>query len=40
MSNPYSKVLIRGKAVELTNRGAEEHIDKLNEKYHGNPKYP
>ena len=39
-SNPYSKVIIRGKAVDLTHNGAEEHIDKLNKKYHGSPKYP
>jgi PPOX class probable F420-dependent enzyme len=34
-ANPYSKVLIRGKAVEITKKGAEEHIDKLSMKYHG-----
>jgi len=39
MSNPYSKVLIRGKAVEITRVGAEEHIDKLSMKYRGE-KYP
>jgi PPOX class probable F420-dependent enzyme len=39
-SNPYSKVIIRGKAIDLTRKGAEEHIDKLNMKYQGNPKYP
>ncbi len=39
-SNPYSKVIIRGKAVELTRKGAKEHIDKLNNKYHGTSKYP
>jgi PPOX class probable F420-dependent enzyme len=35
MANPYSKVLIRGKTIEITNKGAEEHIDKLSMKYHG-----
>jgi PPOX class probable F420-dependent enzyme len=35
MSNPYSKVIIRGRAVEITTQGGEEHIDKLSTKYHG-----
>lgn len=39
MSNPYSKVLIRGRATEITQEGAEEHIDKLSMKYRGG-KYP
>ena len=39
MNNPYSKVLIRGRAVEITTKGAEEHIDKLSLKYAGR-KYP
>ena len=34
LANPYSKVLIRGKAV-MTRDGAEEHIDRLSMKYHG-----
>ncbi len=34
-ANPYSKVLIRGKVIEITRKGAEEHIDKLSMKYHG-----
>lgn len=39
MGNPYSKVLIRGRATEITQQGAEEHIDKLSMKYRGG-KYP
>ncbi|MGI0079742.1 MAG: PPOX class F420-dependent oxidoreductase [Nitrososphaerales archaeon] len=39
-SNPYSKVVIRGKVVEMTKEGAEAHIDKLSMKYNNNPKYP
>jgi PPOX class probable F420-dependent enzyme len=39
-SNPYSNFSIRGKAVEITEKGAEEHIDKMNMKYHGTPNYP
>jgi len=39
-NNLYSNVSIRGKAVEITEKGAEEHIDKMNMKYNGTPKYP
>jgi PPOX class probable F420-dependent enzyme len=39
-NNPYSNVLIRGKVVGITERGGEEHIDKMNMKYNGKPKYP
>jgi len=38
-NNPYSNVSIRGKVLEITKEGGEEHIDKLNLKYHGKPKY-
>jgi PPOX class probable F420-dependent enzyme len=38
-NNPYTKVLIRGKVIEITKKGAEEHIDKLSMKYAGR-KYP
>jgi len=37
--NPYSNVSIRGKTVEITEEGAEEHIDKMSMKYLGKP-YP
>lgn len=40
VDNPYSNASIRGKVVEITQKGAEEHIDKMNQKYHGSPKYP
>lgn len=39
-NNPYSSVSIRGRAAGITESGAEEHIDKLNMKYNGTPKYP
>jgi len=39
-NNPYSNVLIRGKVLEITEKGAEDHIDRMNMKYHGKPKYP
>ncbi len=35
LANPYSQVMIRGKAVHITKKGAEDHIDKLSMKYHG-----
>lgn len=38
-NNPYSNVSIRGKVIEITPKGVEEHIDKLNMKYNGTPKY-
>jgi PPOX class probable F420-dependent enzyme len=38
--NAYSNVAIRGKAISITEKGGEEHIDKMNLKYNGNPKYP
>lgn len=37
---PYSNVSIRGKTIEITEEGAEEHIDKMSMKYLGKPKYP
>ena len=38
--NPYDMVAIRGKVIELTTDGADEHIDKLAKKYFGLDKYP
>ncbi len=38
--DPYRYVQIRGKIVEFTTHGAEDHIDTLNFKYHGNRNYP
>jgi PPOX class probable F420-dependent enzyme len=37
--NIYSNASIRGKVIDITEKGAEEHIDKLNMKYNGTPKY-
>ncbi len=39
-NNPYSKVVIRGKVIERTKKGASEHIDKLAKKYINQDKYP
>jgi PPOX class probable F420-dependent enzyme len=38
--NPYRYVEIRGKAVEFTHEGADEHIDALAKKYLGVDDYP
>ena len=38
--NPYNMVTIRGKVTDLTEEGADEHIDKLAKKYFGLDKYP
>jgi len=34
-NNPYERVEIRGRVVSQTREGAEEHIDKLSNKYTG-----
>ena len=39
-SNPYRYLQIRGKVIEFTTTGADEHIDALTLKYRGIPKYP
>lgn len=39
-NNPYNMVTIRGKVIEQTSEGADEHIDKLAKKYLGVNKYP
>jgi PPOX class probable F420-dependent enzyme len=39
-NNPYHMVTIRGRVVEQTNEGADEHVDKLAKKYMGVEKYP
>lgn len=39
-SNPYRYLEIRGKVTEVTEQGAEEHIDKMAKKYLDKDKYP
>jgi PPOX class probable F420-dependent enzyme len=39
-ANPYTMVTVRGTITEQTNRGADEHVDKMAEKYLGVDKYP
>ncbi|MBZ5539742.1 MAG: PPOX class F420-dependent oxidoreductase [Acidobacteriia bacterium] len=38
--NPYRYLEIRGRVVEITQKGADELIDKLTFKYLGKEKYP
>ena len=35
--DPYEKVLIRGRVVEMTHERADDGIDALSMKYHGHP---
>ena len=38
--NPYRAVMLRGKVVDVTTEGADDHADKLAQKYLGMSKYP
>ncbi len=38
--NPYQQVTIRGRVVEMTHEGADDHIDSLAKKYLGVDSYP
>ncbi len=38
--NPYRYVEVRGKVVEVTENGADAHIDKMAKKYLGKDSYP
>lgn len=38
--NPYRYLEVRGTVVEITETGADDHIDKLAKKYLGQDKYP
>jgi PPOX class probable F420-dependent enzyme len=38
--NPYRHLSLRGKVVEITENGADAHIDKLAKKYIGKDVYP
>ena len=37
--NPYRYLAIRGRVVEITQQGADDHINALSKKYTGNPVY-
>ena len=38
--NPYHAILIQGRVVNITNEGADTHIDKMAKKYLGVDRYP
>ncbi len=38
--DPYRSLMIRGRVEEITNAGAEDHIDAMQRKYHGTEPYP
>jgi PPOX class probable F420-dependent enzyme len=38
--NPYRYVQIRGRVAEITEQGADAHIDKMAKKYIGQDRYP
>jgi PPOX class probable F420-dependent enzyme len=38
--NPYRYLEVRGKVVEVTEEGADQHIDKMAKKYMGQDRYP
>jgi PPOX class probable F420-dependent enzyme len=38
--NPYHYLEVRGKVAEITEEGADQHIDKMAKKYLGQDKYP
>ena len=38
--NPYRYVQVRGRVVEMTEQGADAHIDALAKKYLGQDRYP
>src|SRR5215470_7400089 len=38
--NPYRYLQIQGRVVEITENGADQHIDKMAKKYLGQEKYP
>ncbi|HXE90856.1 MAG TPA: PPOX class F420-dependent oxidoreductase [Terriglobales bacterium] len=39
-ANPYRYLEVRGRVVEITEKGADEHIDKQAKKYLGVDRYP
>ena len=38
--NPYRHMAVQGRVVEITENGADQHIDKMAKKYLGKDKYP
>jgi len=39
-NNPYNMVSVRGKVIDQTTNGADEHIDRMAKKYLGADTYP
>jgi PPOX class probable F420-dependent enzyme len=39
-NNPYRQAAIRGRVVQMTQEGADAHIDKMAKKYLGKDQYP
>lgn len=39
-SNPYNSVSVRGRVLEVTHEGADQHIDAMAKKYLGQDTYP
>lgn len=39
-TNPYQATMLRGRVVEITTHGADEHADRMAKKYLGLDKYP
>jgi PPOX class probable F420-dependent enzyme len=40
LDDPYRRVVVRGRVVEVTHEGAAEHIDDLSERYNGVRPFP
>jgi len=38
--NPYRQLMVRGRVAEVTEKGADEHIDRMAKKYLDKDKYP
>ena len=38
--NPYQFAMVRGRVVEITEKSADQHIDRMAKKYLGKDKYP
>jgi len=38
--NPYKPLMLRGRVVDITTKGADAHIDSMAKKYLGKDKYP
>jgi hypothetical protein len=38
--NPYRYLQVRGRVVKITEKGADDHIDKMAKKYTGADSYP